>query len=64
MTEQNRFFFSQNAFNTAFKNQDTYVVYLWTSQAENPIEFYYKDLIKHIPEDRGSGTWTNVEITV
>lgn len=64
MTEQNRFFFSRNAFNTAIKNQDTYVVYLWTSQAENPIELYYEDLIKHIPEDKGSGTWTKVEITI
>ena len=64
MTEQKRFFFSRNAYNTASKNQDTYFVYLWTPEAKEPIEITFKDLIEHIPEDKGKGTWTKVEINI
>lgn len=66
MTEQTikRFFLSRNAFNTALKNKDAYVVYLWTPGSEKPEELFFKDLMKHIPKDRGSGTWTKVEITI
>ncbi len=61
-----RFYLTRNEWEKARNAQMSYVFHVWNLSASPPrlFEISAQDISSHIPTDRGSGRWSNVEIPI
>lgn len=57
-----RFFVSRNEWRRAIARPDSHVFYIWHLPSDTLTQIRPEELSAHIPEDRGAGTWQEVEV--
>lgn len=58
------FVISRNEWDTACKNQSSYLFYIWNLETELVKTFSVEDLLPHMPKDSGVGRWRDAEFTL
>lgn len=59
-----RIFLTRNEWNTASSYGSSFVFHIWELPAKTLIERTVEEIALHIPDDRGNGEWTEIEITI
>jgi hypothetical protein len=59
-----RIILTRGEWNAAVKFGDVYVFHIWSLPDKVLVERRIADIMKHIPSDKGLGSWTHVEISI
>lgn len=57
------FFLTRNEWNVCQKNWDRFLLHHWIIPQKRLNVYRPEDLEQHVPEDRGTGQWTGIQIT-